>query len=245
MERTLQHSIPAAATQSPGRLAIMMAVGLAVGLPIVAAHAQVRELPPRGPIVATPIPPPHRMPTLGCCRCLGEQNTLDLSTGPGNAWKVNGQPAVVVAQPNVAWSNTTNGAKWISIDAAGSGAANATYRYTLQFKVQKCTIPQQIVFKGLSVAADNGYKVYLTGPGGSSPVVPCPAAAAATGHCFTAGNQLNNFATWPVAIVPGTYTLNVDVTNISGPSGMFLSGKLEGQCAKEPVQPVKPGDGRG
>lgn len=244
MERTLQQSIPAASMQSPGRLAIMMAVGLAVGLPIAAAHAQVRELPPRGPIVATPFPHPHRMPTLGCCRCLGEQNTLDLSTGPGNAWKVNGQPAVVVAQPNGAWSNTTNGAKWISIDAAGSGAANATYLYTLQFNVQKCTIPQQIVFRGLAVAADNRYKVYLTGPA-NSPVVPCPTAAAATGHCFTAANQLNNFATWPVTVVPGTYTLNVEVTNISGPSGMFLSGKLEGQCAKDTVQPVKPGDGRG
>lgn len=238
MERTLQHSIPAAVTQSPGRLAIMMAVGLAVGLPIVAAHAQVRELPPRGPIVATPFPHPHRMPTLGCCRCLGEQNTLDLSTGPGNAWKVNGQPAVV-AQRNPAWSPDTNGAKWISIDAVGSGAANATYRYTLQFNVQKCTIPQQIVFKGLSVAADNGYKVYLTGPGGSSAVVACPPAAAATGHCFTAANQLNNFATWPVAVVPGTYTLNVDVTNISGPSGMFINALLEGQCTKESAKPDK------
>lgn len=233
MERTLQHSIPAAATRSHGRLAIMMAVGLAVGLPIVAAHAQVRELPPRGPIVATPLPHLQRMPTLGCCRCLGGQNTLDLSTGPGNAWKVNGQPAVVVAQPNAAWSPNTNGAKWISIDPAGSGAPNATYRYTLQFKVQKCTIPQQIVFKGLAIAADNRYKVYLSGPSGSSPVVACPPAAAATGHCFTATNQLNNFATWPVAVVPGTYTLNVDVTNISGPSGMFLNAKLEGQCAKE------------
>ncbi len=243
MKRTLQHAISTATTQSHGRLAIMIAVCLAVGLPIVAAYAQVRELPPRGSVIAVPIPYPQKIPTLGCCNCLGEQPTLNLSTGlAANAWKVNGQPAVVVTHPNTAWSNLTNGAKWISIDTVGSGAANATYRYTLQFKVQKCTIPQQIVFKGLAIAADNGYKVYLTGPGGSSPVVPCPAAAAATGHCFTAANQLNNFATWPVAVVPGTYTLNVDVTNISGPSGMFLNAEIEGQCAKDPVRSDKNAD---
>ncbi len=233
MKRTLQPSLFAATAQLPRRLAIRAAFGLIVVLPGIAAHAQMREAPPRGPIVAHPIVDQQKLPTLGCCRCLGLQNALDLSTVPGNAWKVNGQPAIAVAQPNAAWSPSTNGAKWISIDAAGSGAANATYRYTLQFKVQKCTIPQQIVFKGLAIAADNRYKVYLSGPSGTSPVVACPPAAAATGHCFTAANQLNNFATWPVAVLPGIYTLHVDVTNISGPSGMFLSAELEGQCAKE------------
>ncbi|MFZ2753376.1 MAG: hypothetical protein WAZ48_07995 [Lysobacteraceae bacterium] len=62
---------------------------------------------------------------------------------------------------------------------------------------------------------------------------------AATGHCFTAvPGQLNDFAVWPV-LAPGVHTLNVDVTNISGPTGMFIKAEVEGQCTKEPVKPGK------
>ncbi len=208
---------------------------LLAALPAVfVTQAQVRDIAAETAPAAIPKPYPQKMPTLGCCNCLGGENKLDLSTIPGNPWRVNGQPAAVVASPNAAWSTNTGGAKWVSIDAAGNGAANTTYRYTLQFKVQKCAIPQTIVLKGLSVAADNRYNVYLTGPS-ASPVVPCPAAAAATGHCFTAGNQLNNFAAWSISTA-GVYTLNVDVTNISGPSAMFLKAMLEGQCTKEPIK---------
>ena len=177
----------------------------------------------------------QRIPALGCCRCLGGQNKLDLSTIPGNPWRVNGQPAVAVTTPNAAWSTNTGGAKWISTNAAATGGNNTTYHYTLQFKVEKCTIPQTIVFKGLSAAGDNYMKIWLTGPSGGGPV-QCTALG---GYCFTAANQLNTFAAWPVTVAPGLYTLNVDVTNISGPTGMFVKAEVEGQCTKDPVKPGK------
>lgn len=220
----------------PGRAVLVAALAIVAGLSSTAAlpaRAQDRVVaPPRGelPIAAVV----GRLPTLGCCHCLGGENKLDLSTVPGNPWQVNGQPAVAVSPVNAAWVPAPNGARWISASAAASGGPNATYHYTLRFRVEKCTIPQSIVLKGFAAAGDNYEKVYLTGPVGGGPV----ACTAAGGYCFTAANQLNNFAAWPVTL-PGVYTLNVDVTNISGPTGMFLNAVLEGRCTKEPVKPEK------
>lgn len=230
-------------SSSPQSLAVVsrravLAVALAAvaGLSSIAvspARAQQRDVaPPRGELPpATAI---ERMPTLGCCHCLGGENTLDLSTIPGNPWRVNGQPVVAVSPVNAAWTTLTNGAKWVSLNVAGSGGNGTTYHYTLQFRVEKCTIPQSIVLKGLAAGGDNYEKVYLTGPVGAGPV----ACTAAGGYCFTNGNRLVNFANWPLT-KPGVYTLNVDVANISGPTGMFLSAVLEGRCTKAPVKPEK------
>jgi hypothetical protein len=236
MNRTLNH-FHTTPTAKPARRIALLAALLATLPAAVVSQAQVQEAPARqrpSPI-DMPMPLPQKIPTLGCCRCLGGQNKLDLSTIPGNPWLVNGQPAVSVTTPNPAWSTNTGGAKWISINAAANGGNNTTYHYTLQFKVEKCTIPQTIVFKGLSAAGDNYNKVWLTGPSGGGPV-QCTVAG---GYCFTAANQLNNFAAWPVTVAPGLYTLNVDVTNISGPTGMFINAVVEGQCTKEAVQPQK------
>lgn len=197
------------------------------------ARAQDRVVgPPRGNLPIAVVP--ERMPTLGCCHCLGGENTLDLGTVPGNPWRVNGQPAVPVASPNVAWSTQTHGARWVSLTTGANGGSNTNDHYTLQFRVEKCTIPQSIVLKGVAAAGDNFVKVYLTGPVGAGPV-QCTVAG---GYCFTASNQLNNFAAWPVT-APGVYTLNVDVRNLGGPTGMFISAVLEGRCTKEPVKPDK------
>lgn len=222
------------------RAAFAAAFGLTAGFAAsVAPPVQAQEAMQTSPsAIRVPPAPDQKIPTLGCCRCLGEKNKLDLSTIAGNPWRVNGVPAVMVTSPNPAWSTNTGGAKWISTNAAANGGTNTTYRYTLQFKVEKCTIPQTIVFKGLAAAADNFIKVSLTGPSSGGPV-QCNAAG---GYCFTAANQLNNFATWPVTVAPGLYTLNVDVTNISGPTGMFINAVLEGQCTKELVKPAKSQD---
>jgi hypothetical protein len=240
MSRTSTRFHTATATISPARRVALLAALLATLPAAVATQAQ--EAPARPRPSPIDMQPQKKMPTLGCCRCLGEKNTLDLSTTPGNPWQVNGVPAAMVTSPNPAWSTNTGGAKWISINAAANGGANTTYRYTLRFKVEKCTIPQTIVLKGLAVAADNRYSVSLTGPSGTiGPSVPCPAAPASTGHCFTAvPGQLNNFAAWPITFLPGIYSLNVDVTNISGPTGMFINAVAEGQCTKDSVQPEKP-----
>lgn len=218
------------------RAALVAVFGLVAGLGATAApQAQAQEAmqaPPRA--IAVPPSPDQRIPTLGCCQCLGKQNTLDLSTIAGNPWLVNGQPVAVVTAPNPAWA-PAGPAKWVSINAAANGGNNTTYHYTLQFKVEKCTIPQTIVFKGISAAADNYIKVWLTGPSGGGPA-QCTVAG---GYCFTSLNKLVNFAAWPVTVAPGLYTLNVDVTNISGPTGMFMNAVVEGQCTKEPMKPEK------
>lgn len=216
------------------RAALVAVFGFVAGLGATAApQAQAQEAMQASPrAIAVPPSPDQRIPTLGCCQCLGKQNTLDLSTIAGNPWLVNGQPVVDVAAPNPAWA-PAGPAKWVSINAAANGGNNTTYHYTLQFKVEKCTIPQTIVFKGVSAAADNYIKVWLTGPSGGGPV-QCTAAG---GYCFTVANKLVNFAAWPVTVAPGLYTLNVDVTNISGPTGMFMNAVLEGQCTKEPMKP--------
>ncbi|MES2672538.1 MAG: hypothetical protein V4673_19245 [Pseudomonadota bacterium] len=231
--RSLESTAPA---MSIRRAAFAAAFGLIAGFAASAApQAQAQEAmqaPPRA--IGMPPSPDKKIPTLGCCRCLGGQNKLDLSTIPGNPWLVNGQPAVAVTQPNAAWA-PPGSAKWVSINAAAHGGNNTTHHYTLQFKVEKCTIPQTIVFKGLSAAGDNYLKISLTGPSGGS--AQCTMAG---GYCFRAPYLLNNFATsWPGITTPGLYTLNVDVTNISGPTGMFVNAVLEGQCTKELVKPGK------
>lgn len=223
-------------TMSIRRAAFVAAGGLIAGFAASAApQAQAQEAMQAQPrAIGVPLSPDKKIPTLGCCRCLGGQNKLDLSTIPGNPWLVNGQPAVAVTQPNAAWA-PAGSAKWVSINAAANGGNNTTYHYTLQFKVEKCTIPQTIVFKGLSAAGDNYIKIWLTGPSVGGPV-QCSAPG---GYCFTPSNQLNNFAAWPVTVAPGLYTLNVDVTNISGPTGMFVNAVLEAQCTKELVNSGK------
>lgn len=223
-----------APTVSFRHAALVAVFGLIAGLgATVAPQALAQKAMQASPrAIAVPPSPDQRIPTLGCCQCLGKQNTLDLSTIASNPWLVNGQPVAVVTAPNAAWA-PAGPAKWVSINTAASGGNNTTYHYTLQFKVEKCTIPQTIVFKGMSAAADNYIKVWLTGPSGGGPV-QCTAAG---GYCFTAANQLNNFAAWPATVAPGLYTLNVDVTNISGPTGMFMNAVLEGQCTKEPIKP--------
>ena len=243
MTMQAKSSVTNAHTKSVRRAALVAVFGLVTGLAsMVAPQARAQEAMEALPrAVGVPPSPDQKMPTLGCCRCLGGQNKLDLSTilpgtipgNPGNPWLVNGMPAVAVAAPNAAWASPGS-AKWISINAAANGGVNTTYRYTLKFKVEKCTIPQTIVLKGLAAAGDNYIKVYMTGPSSGGPV----SCTVAGGYCFRAPNLLNNFAAWPV-VAPGIYTLNVDVNNISGPTGMFINAVVEGQCTKEPAKQEK------
>lgn len=232
----MSSSSPSFPAVFPCRAVLAAALAAVAGLSSTAAppaRAQDRGVaPPRAELPVTAVD--ERLPTLGCCHCLGGENKLDLSTVAGVPWRVNGQPVVPVSSVNAAWATLTNGAKWVSLNAAGSGGNGTTSHYTLQFRVEKCTIPQSIVLKGLVAAGDNYEKVYLTGPVGGGPV----ACTVAGGYCFTNGNRLINFAAWPLTL-PGVYTLNVDVTNISGPTGMVLSAVLEGRCTKEAVKPEK------
>lgn len=154
---------------------------------------------------------------------------LDLSTGAaGNQWMVNGQPAAQVgAYPG--WTTGTNGAKWVSVNSTRNGGVGATYRYTLKFRVPDCTIPQKVTLGTISVSADNTFKASLIGPNATP--VPLAACTLSGGTCFTSAHP--GTAT---TLTPGLYTLQVEVGNISGPTGMFFSGRLEGTCAGSPTK---------
>jgi hypothetical protein len=72
-------------------------------------------------------------PTLGCCKCLGGTNTLDVGTIPSNNWTVNGNAAIAVTTPHSAWNLPTGPAKWLSTAANGSqGVALGIYEYKLK-----------------------------------------------------------------------------------------------------------------
>src|ERR1044071_5834707 len=75
--------------------------------------------------------------TLGCCKCLGGTNTLDLSTVPSNAWTVNGNPAAFLTSIHPAWNINPGPARWVSAAASGgtAGLAPGVYEYRLDFAV--------------------------------------------------------------------------------------------------------------
>lgn len=203
------------------------------------SHAQVQEAPARQrplPIdMPMPLPVMQKMPTLGCCQCLGEQKTLDLSTGSSNGWSVVSSltpaiaavPATILTSPHPAWNLPTGGAQWVSAGASGAtGLPAATYTYRLRFKVQKCTIPQTVKLTGIA-GADDVFKVFLDSN-------PTPVSACSGGWCFNTQNPTPSFTVNNLA--PGSHVLTVVVVNTGSPTGMFLKAGLEGQCSKQPIK---------
>ena len=106
-------------------------------------------------------------------------------------------------------------------------AGKHRFKYTLQFVVPKCTIPMDVQLEG-SFAADNSAKAFLDG---------VPIASCAGPKCFAttqAGGQA------PVAFnvaVPSTgptnHTLEIQVTNLTGPSGLIVNARLKTACKKD------------
>jgi len=176
------------------------------------------------------VPPP---PTLGCCECLGRTVQLDLSTGQGSGavdplWKVNGGPAYVT--PPVSSWIALNPAKWIQPVASPTPSPSVPagiYKYTVRFNVQKCTIPAEVRLDG-KFAADNSAKAFLDG----SPI----AGASCPGPVCFAPPQAPVNLTVP-SLSPGLHTLEIDVKNDEGYSGLIVNAQLKGQCRKEPVLP--------
>ena len=228
------HTTPIA---KPARRIALLAALLAMLPAAVVSQAQVQEAPARqrpSPI-NMPMPLPQKMLTLGCCQCLGEQKTLDLSTGSSNGWSVVSSltpaiaavPATILTSPHPAWNLPTGGAQWVSAGASGAtGLPAATYTYRLRFKVQKCTIPQKVKLTGI-VGADDMFKVFLNSN-------PTPVSACSGGWCFNMQNPTPSFTVNNLA--PGSHVLTVVVVNTGGPTGMFLKARLEGQCSKEPIK---------
>jgi len=163
---------------------------------------------------SVPISPP-------CCKCLGETSTVDLSTGSGSSvdsrWKVNGGSAYILA-PVAGWLTTLSPAKWIQPTANGSAQSNTVYKYTLTFSAPKCTIPMDVALEG-NVSADNNATVFLDG----QQIASCPGP-----KCFTTAVPFN-----VPSIAPGNHTLEIQVGNDSGGSGLIVSAQLKVQCKKD------------
>lgn len=182
-------------------------------------------------------PPGPRPLALGCCKCLGESNTLNLSTITGNPWTINGNPAVQTAV-HPAWTNNPGPAKWFSTTATGNAVIpNGSFVYQLPFTVPNCTIDQRAILSG-NMGGDNDITIRLDNPNG--PVI----AQCTGGWCFN--STRNQAIPFSVAVGPGNHQLYVTVVNAgAGPSGMFVNAILTAKCASEPVKPsMEPGGPR-
>jgi len=176
-----------------------------------------------------PTLPATKTPTLGCCKCLGGTNTVDLSTIISNPWIVkdpNGvsAPVVFLTLIHPLWNISTGSASWVSTVATG-GTGNVTpgtYDYKLVFVVPCCVIEQRVTLSG-TYGGDDLIGVYLDNT--TNLISKC---AGTVGYCFNTSNApppINNY------VVPcGTHTLIVRVYNSGGPSGMFINAKLTGKC---------------
>lgn len=169
-------------------------------------------------------------PALGCCKCLGGTNVLDLSTTPANGWTVNnGAPAAAVTAPHPLWNLNPGPAAWLSTTpAGGTGIVPAgTYEYKLDFFVPACAVSQQVTLSG-NFGGDDDVQVFLDGTG-------FPACTG--GWCFNTPKK--SLPTFSAPVGPGQHTLTVRVTNsASGPSGMFVNAKLTGACATDAYLPT-------
>ena len=160
--------------------------------------------------------------TLGCCRCLGGSNSLDLSTIISNSWTVNGTPAAFLANIHPLWDLPTGGASWVSTIAAGGtgNVASGSYEYKLRFVVPACTIEQRVTLNGKYGGDDDVTGVFLDNT---------TLASCSGGWCFNVANN-SNPRTFSTNVAPGSHTLRVIVLNSGGPSGMFVNAKLTSTC---------------
>lgn len=162
-------------------------------------------------------------PTLGCCKCLGGTNTIDLSTISPNNWTVNNNPAVFLPQMqiNSAWNINPGPAQWVSTSAGGGNGSTGDFDYKLSFVVPDCTIRQTITLSG-NYGGDNTVSVYLDNT--TNLVSACSGI-----WCFSTSHQ--SLPTFSKPVMPGPHTLIVRVNNAGGPSGMFINARLTGDCA--------------
>ena len=195
-----------------------------------AAAAQDSRLGPARPVeLSASALVPAGAATLGCCKCLGGTNTLDLSTVSSNAWTVNGSPAAFLTATHPAWNINPGPAKWVSTTpSGGTGIPAGDYEYRLDFVVPACTIEQRVTLAG-NFGGDDDLDLFLdnaTGPANQQN--PFFLAQCAGGWCFNTPKQ--TLRTFARAVGPGPHTLIVKVKNGGGPSGMFVNATLSGAC---------------
>ena len=167
-----------------------------------------------------------RVATLGCCKCLGGTNTLDLSTISSNNWTVNNNPVVFLGPINSYWNINPGPARWVSTAAnGGTGSiATGTYDYQLKFTVPACAIEQRVTLTG-NFGGDDDVYVYLDNITSVNLISQCTG-----GWCFNTPHKVLSTIT-PRVVGPGTHTLIVRIVNSGpSPSGMFVNAKLSGAC---------------
>lgn len=199
------------------------------------AAAQGDRLGPARPVEVSALTVAQgRGAALGCCKCLGGANSLDLSTVGSNAWTLNGNPVAFLSAVHPAWNINPGPAKWVSAAANGAtaGLPPGVYEYRLNFVVPACTIGQSVTLTG-NYGADNDVAVFLDDASGPAAGGNPHFVSQCTGNwCFNSSkNPLPSFLNKPVS--PGQHTLIVRVKNESGPSGMFVNATLTGACRRE------------
>ncbi|HEV7744097.1 MAG TPA: hypothetical protein VGO56_03785 [Pyrinomonadaceae bacterium] len=163
-----------------------------------------------------------RAATLGCCKCLGGSNSLDLSTITSNSWTVNGGPVAFLSAGHSLWTLPTGPAKWVSTVATGAtSAAPGSFDYNLKFVVPNCSIAQQVTLSG-SYGGDDNIQILVDN---------IPVSPACVSWCFSAAHQTGGLNFTSANIIGGNHILTVRVKNDGGPSGMFLNAKLTGACS--------------
>ena len=172
----------------------------------------------------------RKVAILGCCRCLGGTNSLDLSTIGSNNWTVNGSPVAFLTTINSWWNLPTGSANWVSTIATGGtgniAASPPPYEYKLKFVVPACAIEQKVTLAGNYGGDDDVPGVFLDNitTSTSSLLTSCSG-----GWCFNSTNN-SNPRTFTTTVPPGTYYLRVEIKNGGGPSGMFVNAKLTSTC---------------
>jgi hypothetical protein len=169
-------------------------------------------------------------PTLGCCKCLGGTNALDLSTTSQNRWTVNGGTAVFLTATHPAWNINPGPAQWVSSAATGGtgGLPAGDYEYRLDFVVPACTIEQRVTLTG-NYGGDDNLSVFLDNAAGpASSANPNFISQCTGGWCFNTPRKTLSTFSFPVS--PGPHALIIKVRNDGGPTGMFVNAKLTGAC---------------
>lgn len=160
------------------------------------------------------VPPP-------CCTTYN----LDISTGQGTGardpqWQVNGNSAFITP-PFSGWTTALTPAKWIQPVATPTPSPNVpsgVYHYMIKFKVPSCSAGH-VQLNG-TFAADNSASVLLDG-------IPVTITTCSN-TCFKAPQ-----APVPLnigTVLPGAHTLEIDVTNNGGASGLVVNAHLTRKC---------------
>jgi hypothetical protein len=164
----------------------------------------------------TCVPPP-------CCN-----SQVNLSTGQGNGlqdplWKVNGNPTYITSLS--AWFTAPfTPARWIqkTNSSTAQPVPAGIYKYTVSFVVPTC--PAGHAQLSGTFAADNSAKVFLQP--GNHPI----AITTCLHNCFKAPQAPVALSVPSALLVPGPHTLEIDVTNDGGYSGLIVNAQLARKC---------------